>query len=408
MNAGREIFELVEYEPYPIAEGRLSVDCAKALHAAFGKQIDIEPPSFLNNYNWRLTSKGWVGYIPLTASHHFSLIPKVQILNLFRMLEYAYRLEFKILDGLADCESIPELYDKLALILAKRVLDRIRRGLYRSYIPDQDDLPFVRGRIDLFSHIQNPSRTSLPCQFEEHTADLEENQILLWTMTRILESGACSERTLPFVRQARRALLSFASLRTFNARICVDRLYNRLNQDYEPIHALCRFFLEQTGPTYRIGEYRMIPILLDMERLFELFVVEWLKQHMPPGYSVRGQENVEFRMGHTVSIRIDITIEDTNAGRTCFVIDTKYKVPDQPSTSDIEQVIAYAEAKNCSNAALIYPKSLSKHIKGMWGSEIHVESFTFPLDGDLDEGGKQVLHHLTQRMDQKSARPIQN
>lgn len=97
----------------------------------------------------------------------------------------------------------------------------------------------------------------------------------------------------------------------------------------------------------------MLPILVDMERLFELFVVEWLVQNIPPRYQVRGQENVQLQMGQIVNIKIDITIEDLEIGETCFVLDTKYKSPDNPAAVNIEQIVAYAEAKNCKNTALV-------------------------------------------------------
>jgi hypothetical protein len=35
----------------------------------------------------------------------------------------------------------------------------------------------------------------------------------------------------------------------------------------------------------------------------------------------------------------------------------KYKTPEAPSASDMEQVVAYAVAENCRRAALIYPVS---------------------------------------------------
>jgi 5-methylcytosine-specific restriction enzyme subunit McrC len=53
---------------------------------------------------------------------------------------------------------------------------------------------------------------------------------------------------------------------------CVGRTYNRLNADYEPMHALCRFFLENSGPTHERGDRSMFPFLVDMSRLYELFV----------------------------------------------------------------------------------------------------------------------------------------
>jgi 5-methylcytosine-specific restriction enzyme subunit McrC len=342
-----------------------------------------------------LTSLGWVGYIPLAGDVHFSLVPKVPIQNLFGMLEYAYRLKgLRTLEGLIDAESIAELYDRLALVLAKRVLDRVRRGLYRSYLGQDDSLPYVRGRLDLSAHLKDPSRVTLPCRFEEHTADLEDNQILLWTLTRVLECGVCTERSLPFVRQARRALQGYAGFTPCSANFCVDRLYNRLNGDYESMHALCRFFLEHTGPTHRAGDRRMLPILVDMERLFELFVVEWLKRHVPEQYLVRGQETVQFSLGQTVSISIDITVEGVSTGQTVLVLDTKYKAPDQPAPADIEQVVAYAAAKGCRRAVLVYPAKLAGAVGGMWGRDISVEALTFQLDGDIENCGQDFLAQI--------------
>jgi 5-methylcytosine-specific restriction enzyme subunit McrC len=400
------MIELTEYEPHSLAEDEFPEDLAKFLHDSFGNQVSVEAPSILNNRLWKLTSQGWVGYIPLADDVHLRLLPKVPIGNLFRMLEYAYRLDFQILKGLADCESVAEFYERLALVLAKRVLDRIRKGLYRSYVAENHRLPYVRGRIDVLSHIRNPTQVRLPCEFEEHTADLEENQILLWTLTRILQSGICTERTLPHIRQARRVLSSFSNLCSFPPQSCADRIYSRLNQDYEPMHALCRFFLEHTGPAHRLGDRRMLPILIDMEKLFELFVVEWLKKHMPSHYLVLGQEKVQFQMSQDVSIKIDITINDIKTGRTCLVLDTKYKSPDKPSSEDIMQVVAYAEAKNCRNAGLVYPVPLPKPIAGLWGTDIHVESFAFQLDADLDEAGQRLLQRLLFKIE-NAAEPAQ-
>jgi len=374
----------------------LTEEQAKALHESFGAQVSLEPPSFLTDGAWRLTSQGWVGYIPLDDALHFALASKVPISSLFGMLEYAYNLDFRTLDGLTTAESIPELYKRLAALLANRILYRIKRGVYRSYVNEQDRLPYVRGRVDFLAHLRNPALVKLPCVFEDHTSDLEDNQILLWTLTRILESGICTSRSLNSVRQARRALMGLSSHLPFGADSCVGRTYNRLNNDYESMHALCRFFLDHAGPMLHQGDRQMIPILINMERLFESFVVEWMKEHLPkehPQYAVRGQERIQFNMGQQVSIRIDITVKDITTGRTCCVLDTKYKAPDSPSTGDMEQVVAYAEATNSPRAVLIYPVELASPVEGQWG-DVRVQSLAFRLDGNLDSAGAEMLRRL--------------
>ena len=60
-------------------------------------------------------------------------------------------------------------------------------------------------------------------------------------------SGICTERTLPRVRMAYHALRGSVTVR---------------------------------GPTHEPGGKLMLPFLVDMARLFELFVAEWLQQHL--------------------------------------------------------------------------------------------------------------------------------
>lgn len=388
------IIELTEHQVRRFDEHEITESEGKTIHESFGPQISIQPPSFLNNKCWELTPQGWVGYIPVSDSLHLSLHPKVPVANLFRMLEYAYRLNLKIFDDLTDTDTFSELYERLALILAKRILDRVRKGLYRAYVSSNEKLSYVRGRADVMEHLRHPYLTSIPCMFEENTADLEDNQILLWTLYKILASGLCTEKTLYYVHQAHRKLLSSVQMKPFSAVDCMGRIYNRLNQDYEQMHALCRFFLDHTGPSRFMGNKRMLPVLVDMDKLFELFVVEWLRHNIPSQYSVVGQENVQFRLGQIISINIDITIKDHNTGRTELILDTKYKQSTQPAASDLEQVVAYSEAKGCNNAALIYPTVLDRPVSGMWGADICVGSFSFPLDGDIEESGRRLLDQL--------------
>lgn len=57
---------------------------------------------------------------------------------------------------------------------------------------------------------------------------------------------------------------SVASLMPCSANDTVGRFYNRLNVDYQPLHELCRFFLDQTGPSYTLGDYSMRPFLIKL------------------------------------------------------------------------------------------------------------------------------------------------
>jgi 5-methylcytosine-specific restriction enzyme subunit McrC len=369
------------------------------LWRAYKDKVEVGFPSPKTENQWKLTSQGWVGYIPVTADFGLELRPKVELSNVFRMLEYAYRLNsFQFLDDLVHYQSLEEFYEYLANILAKRVLDRARKGFYKAYLPQHERLPYVRGRLDTRRLMHKPWSTRITCHYEEHTPDIEENQILAWTLRQIARSQLCSERVQPTVRRAYRALQGFTSLHAFSPQDCVGRLYNRLNNDYHPMHALCRFFLEHSGPRQEIGDRTMLPFLVNMARLFELFVAEWLKAHLPASLLLTVQEKVDVGDKNALRFDIDLVLTDAETGETYFVLDTKYKAKNKPEQSDISQVVTYAEIKHCQHAVLIYPEPLKEPLD-QWFGNIHVQSMTFALDGDLEAAGLAFQNHLLHQIE---------
>lgn len=278
-------------------------------------------------------------------------------------------------------------------MLARRVLDRGRKGFYRTYLAKTERLPYIRGQIDIKHTIEKPWDVRVRCHYEEHTADIDDNQILAWTLSRIARSGMCSERVLPTVRRSYRALQGFVTLNPHTPRACVGRLYNRLNDDYQPLHALCRFFLEQSGPSHEMGDRRMLPFLVDMSRLYELFVAEWLKVHLPYGIVLKSQEKVNIDKAGTLHFDIDLVLYDVDSGLVQCVLDTKYKTPVEPAPEDIAQIVAYSEVKDCQEAILVYPTALAQPLDE-WIGDNRVRSLTFSLDGDLEEAGQRFLEDL--------------
>jgi 5-methylcytosine-specific restriction enzyme subunit McrC len=66
---------------------------------------------------------------------------------------------------------------------------------------------------------------------------------------------------------------------------------------------------------------------------------------------------------------------------------------DRPSGIDVAQVVAYAQAKGCLDAVLIYPTPLAKPLDEHVGTT-RVRSATFALDGALEDAGKEFLSKL--------------
>lgn len=337
------IIELTEYENKSFQRDEIPEAAGIELYQKYQTQVELEFPNYKTRYKWQMKAKGWVGYIPLTTELGFKLKPKVPIKNLFGMLEYAYHLKsFRFLEGLMDCESLEGFYNYLAQVLAQLILERCRKGLYRTYLSKTEQLAYARGRLDVRQAIQKPWDVKLKCYYEEHTADIVENQILAWTLLIIGHNGLCSERVSSIARKAYHALQGLVTLHPFSSEDCIG-LYNRLNEDYRLLHNLCRFFLDNTAPSHERGDRTTLPFLVNMERLYELFVAEWLKVHLSPNLIIKSQERVN--IGKTLLFKTDLVLYDSSTLTPRYILDTKYKTPITPSPQDVAQVVAYAVSK---------------------------------------------------------------
>jgi len=392
MTSVESILELTEFVTAKYDKDEFRHETALELRQKHGKQVAVTAPSFFEDC-WTLTPQGWIGYIPLSDGTSISIQPKIRLGNLFRMLEYAYATPIEFLKGIMECQSLQDFYEQLANVLAKRVLARARQGFYRTYIPEDDRLPYVRGRLDMRKALQSPWDAHLRCHFQEHTSDIEDNQILTWTLRGIARTGLCRDEALCTVRGAYRVLQNSTSLDIFTPSDCVGRFYHRLNCDYEPMHGLCRFFLEHTGPSNSRGDKKMLPFLIDMASLFERFVAAWLKQHLPDSYELKVQERVQVSEG-VPTFQIDLVLYDAAQGQALMVLDTKYKKDRTPSNDDINQVVAYAQLKDCRDAVLIYPTKAIQTVDTSFGQGHRLRSLSFDLSRDLDEAGRALLDGL--------------
>ncbi|WP_293144166.1 MULTISPECIES: restriction endonuclease [unclassified Microcoleus] len=386
-----QIIELTEYQLATFQRNLIPELVGEKILQNYDKEIDIEFPNPKTKYQWHLKSKGRVGNIPITPEFHIAIRPKVPINNIFGMLDYAYELNINFPKGQIECESLEQVYERLANILAHKILERCRKGLYRDYLPKTEKLSYIRGRIDVREAVQKPWEVKLKCHYNEQTGDIEDNQILAWTLFIIGRSGLCSESVSSRVRKAFHALQGFVTLTSFKPEACLDRTYHRLNQDYQILHALCRFFLENTGPSHETGDRQMLPFLIDMAKLYEQFVAQWLTANTPKGFFVKQQHLVTHDQNYFD--RIDLLLCDIATGTVQYVLDTKYKAPDRVDSGDRHQIVAYANAVKCNNAILIYPQDLKQPLD-IKNGYLRVRSLNFSLNDDLNEAGKIFLTSL--------------
>jgi len=386
-----------EYEDKRVPQSELSDGDVQYLDEEFDSELEIGGPSSLNDWNWILRNEGFVGHIQLPAGTSIELSPGIELDNVFGMLEYAYDLgQFNLAEeNVYDSETVQGFYDKIASIFAQNVNKRRKQGLFRSYQDREEKSQRIRGRVDFRKTVQKPWDPKAHVKYREMTADNEDNQILLYTLNRISRSGFAREETLQEVRRGIRSLRGSISYNEFESNDCVGRRYNRLNQDYQRMHALARLILDTSGPSHEEGDAEMIPYTVYMPDLYELFVARWMKENLPKRYSVDPQKYVE--LGDTgLFYRIDVVLNDDRTGEKVAVLDTKYREPDtgSPDTSEVNQVLGYAKKMETEKAFLVYPVELDNSFP-LRLDDVEIDCLKFRLEDDLEENGREFLETLS-------------
>jgi 5-methylcytosine-specific restriction enzyme subunit McrC len=139
----------------------------------------------------------------------------------------------------------------------------------------------------------------------------------------------------------------------------ISRLqYNRLNSDYQPLHALCRLFLEGASLFEDEGDHALPGFLIDMNSVFERFVTEVLRQQCPIDRSVAAQDTAHLDEERRVRTIPDIVLR---AGkRPTGVADCKYKRLSAGDfiNPDLFQLLTYCIILPVTRGLLIYPRHL--------------------------------------------------
>jgi 5-methylcytosine-specific restriction enzyme subunit McrC len=394
MGVGR-LLEFPEEEAFVIEPSALSPASIEVIDRLYSRQLDLDYPSPRTRGKYVVRSKGCVGSFPLSDELTLRIQPKVPVRNLFRMLEYAYDLNVFLPEGVTCVDSIEDLFESLASVLAQRVRDRARQGLYRAYVHEEAALPYVRGRLLLEPTVRSILRGGIEvhCEFEEHTADLDENRILAWTLHELHRFPLRREEVRREVRSAYRVLSSTVGLQRYPPSACIGRFYDRLNDDYHPLHALCRFFLEQLGPSARIGTHELLPFQIDMARLFEVFVERWLRTNLPSRWTLDSQHTARLDPEGLYVFRVDLVLRDATTGEAVAILDTKYKRDGEIVHADIYQVVTYATKLGTSRAFLVYPSAVTPEQR-LAIRQITVQSLVFNLGEDIEEAGKVFCSKL--------------
>jgi 5-methylcytosine-specific restriction enzyme subunit McrC len=344
-----------------------------------------EGTGILSDHYRHLTARQMVGVIAAPGCS-LEILPKVDPaegedpetrrsvrLRLVRMLDVA--LGLSIGDGAAANMARQEegLLDILIRLFADKLLAEARRGLPRAYLAREEDLPTLRGRLNVVrqftAHAVRPDR--LACRYDGLLSDILLMQVMK-ACVLALRRHARADATVRKLDELRFVLADISDV-SVSALAWGSVRIDRTNRRWESLYGLARLFLKRDWQaTHRASQARQgITLLFPMNELFETYIAALTRKALRPAGL-----NVETQGG-----RLFCLVEE--GGRNCFqtkpdmivrrgreangpvlmIVDTKWKrlataTEDRKhgvSHADVYQMMSYGRLYDCPELMLLYP-----------------------------------------------------
>lgn len=324
-----------------------------------------------------LRARGVVGVI-VAQGCQLEILPKIEGLGEREASDDALRRRLihmlaVVHDLRIDASSLAQLgwqkdtiLELLIRFFCTRLMEAVRMGLPRRYLNHSDDLPALRGKLDVTRQFSRyaVAPQKLACRYDELSSDIPLNQVMRAAVTRLqhVAQGPDNQRILRELGFAYADVsdVSIPSLRW--DQITLDRT----NQRWSELLSFARLLLTDRHQQTTAGAIDGHALLFEMNALFEQYVARLVTQALAgSGYRVSaqgGHRDCLFE-GNTGRFRTKPDLIIRQGDRTVLVIDTKWKrmAPriDDPkqgvSQADVYQLMAYSQLYRCPKVMLLYP-----------------------------------------------------
>ncbi len=354
-----------EWQELPIGGDRgIAGKDAQRVHAIAEKmtsRLKVPHPVLTRTSKPSLRAGQVVGILA-TPGISLEILPKIDAgddnalrRSLIRLLAVARNLSIADHE-LAQLEVQHEnLLEILIRIFSDRLLETVRRGLPHRYLRHEDELPRLRGKLDVQRQFtRNAVRPDrLSCVFDEFSADTPLNRVLKATVVRLLAISKSAAN----IRKLGELLSRFETVGETASPLRERVMFDRTNRGYHQLYSLARLILAKDWQSTTKGRSEGFSLLFPMNDLFEEYIGRSMKITLP-SRDVQLQHKAHFAINapkRRFQLRPDIVIDDS------IIIDTKWKQlrPGDSNLgvdqSDIYQLLAYANAYRAQRVILLYP-----------------------------------------------------
>ena len=243
----------------------------------------------------------------------------------------------------------------------------VRGGLGRRYVPVEENLPYLRGRILFRDQLRENliNRAQFFVRHDELSINRPANRLIHSALAK-LKPVVRSEPNRQLLRNLEVAFIEVPPARDLHGdwrKHSVDRSM----QHYKPVMRWVGLFLFNRGLATWSGSHVNQSLLFPMEEIYEDFVTHSFRRYQKKFTVITQgpQEHFAEISGKRVfETKPDISLLD-GGDRVQFILDAKWKhvnmQGDNPKHGidqrDLYQLYAYGKLHKCETVALVYPQS---------------------------------------------------
>lgn len=251
----------------------------------------------------------------------------IRVQNVYYMLAYAFQVLHEQGYKNVATEEFDNVAELLSAILCRGVSVQIKRGLIRQYISRAEALASPRGKLEIGESIKTQAirKKQLVCNYDEFSVDAYPNRIIKTTMDFLLRGSISKARK----KEIRKLMIFFDGISILDIHsINWDIQYDRNNQTYRMLIAICRFVIKGLLQTTADGSTKIMDYADDqtMAKLYEKFILGYYQREHPELKAYSPQIAWQVTDGYRTllpTMQSDIVITNKAAKKT-LIIDAKY------------------------------------------------------------------------------------
>ena len=265
----------------------------------------------------------------------------ILIKNIYYMLSYAFQtLNQGEYESIAT-EEFDKLHNLFAAILSKGIGRQIKQGLYREYHLLSEDLPTLRGKIDMQATSRNliARKHLLTCEFDDLTENNLLNQILKTTVMLLIHHSEVDDE---YKADLKKEMLFFSTVDEIDPTTIKwnSIRFHRNSGSYRMLISFCQLIIEGMLLTTENGEYKLVTFIDEqrMSRLYEKFILEYyIKEH--PEIKTSSSQ-IEWALDDGVGTLLPVMQSDImlSCGNKILIIDAKYYTHTMQSQYEVQSL----------------------------------------------------------------------